>query len=933
MKKKIMSLLLCGVMAFSTFGCAPQNDGRVDATIWTVTGTEKILRSQIDYSSYHSSKTLKIGVFKNENEAGQIMLTPKTKVKSYTVEAADLYSASGDKLPKEAFTLFHEKYIQVLQIFDTAATTPAGWYPDALLPFETAIEYGENTIEAGHNQGVWVNVKPSKDQKAGVFKGNFTVKMDASTFTVPVEVEVYDYALDDERHTKSSFMISASAMGWAELDTTTDMYEKYYDFMLDHRIDPQHLPGNDMNDSQISRPANEKAFLDYAEKYTKDPRCNSFNLPFEMSSCTMYEVFVKDGKRYTEKEITDIVRPEVESLYSTESEIKDALTIAVKNYSLMLDTDEILAMITQELRDSGLSGTTLSDEAWKAYNIALPSYRKSKFTARVDFNKFANTIRAMAQRSLESGVNLFKKAGTYYIFFDEYDGNGTEDMANYNLRRGNETCEKIAVEMQSMTCADPVAFEQEHGISFEDFWAECMHDCANIKHKVVGRLEESKISVDKACSVPTIDNYDIESTREKYAAFDAQAYPNDSELWTYTCVFPKIPFPTYHTEDKLLSARLINWMMYEYNVVGLLFWDSTLFSKHDYPYPNVNQELQDYYGLASKWVKCNGDGYLVYPGREYGIDGPVASIRLKAIMDGSEDYDLLYQLEEFYKERGVSGDDFDSVYKLLNRELYTGTTVRHRAELEEHFASSRKALAEMLVAANGAGMIIEKYEVEDGVGTAVVSAPSALAVKYNGTTLTNGVENDGVTTYTVEISLDKEENIAQFSTVADGKNYQVSLILGGKSIMIEGGDLLDRTTFITGGECEVEEIDGINSLVLNFADNDGTLVGMENSLLADVDVKSYNINSLVTKVIIRIKLIGVDDEDDDEKVDVLVYTKSGSTSAQEAATLTVGEGDYTILEIPVSKLSTKAGKVDIIRIYVESPTAKSIAIGSIAVEG
>ncbi len=933
MKKKLMSLLLCGVMAFSTFGCAPQESGAVEATIWTAMGTEKILRSEIDYSSYHSSKTLKIGVFKNENEAGQIMLTPKSKVKSYTVEASDLYSASGDVLPKSAFTLFHEKYIQVLQIFDTVATTPAGWYPDALLPLETAIAYGENTIEAGHNQGVWVNVKPSKDQKAGVFKGNFTVKMDASTFTVPVEVEVYDYALSDERHTKSSFMISATAIGWAELDTTTEMYQKYYDFMLDHRIDPQHLPGNDMNDSQISRPENEKAFLDYAEKYTLDPRCNSFNLPFEMSSCTMYEVFIKDGKRYTEDEITAIVRPEVESKYTTDKEIKEALEIAVKNYSKMLDTDEILALITEEKRATGLSGTELSNEAWKAYNLALPNYRKSKFTARVDFNKFANTIRAMAQRSLESGVNLFKKAGTYYIFFDEYDGNGTEDMANYNLRRGNETCENIAVEMQSMTCPDPVAFEQEHGVSFEDFWAECMHDCANIKHKVVGRLEESKISVDKACSVPTIDNYDVESIRDKYAAFDAQAYPNDSELWTYTCVFPKIPYPTYHTEDKLISARLINWMMYEYNVVGLLFWDSTLFSKHDYPFPNINQELQDYYGLASKWVKCNGDGYLVYPGREYGIEGPVASMRLKSIMDGSEDYDLLYQLEELYRERGVSGDEFDSVYKLLNRELYTGTTVRHRAEIEEHFANSRRALADMLVAASGAGLIVENYKVVDGVGSATVSAPSDLTVKYNGTTLEGGVVNDGVTTYSVEISLDKEENIAQFSTTANGKNYEISLILGGKSIMIEGGDLLDKTTFLTGGEGEEREIDGINSLVLNFTDNDGSLAGMENNLLADINVNSFNINSLVTKVILRLKLIGTDDSDDQESVGVLVYTKSGNTSAQEAATLTLREGEYTIVEIPVSKLSTKAGKVDVIRLYVDSATAKSIALGSIAVEG
>jgi len=36
--------------------------------------------------------------------------------------------------------------------------------------------------------------------------------------------------------------------------------------------------------------------------------------------------------------------------------------------------------------------------------------------------------------------------------------------------------------------------------------------------------------------------------------------------------------------------------------------------------------------------RYNGEGYLLYPGSEAGIFGPVPSLRLKALRDGLEDY-------------------------------------------------------------------------------------------------------------------------------------------------------------------------------------------------------------------------------------------------------------------------------------------------------
>jgi hypothetical protein len=58
-------------------------------------------------------------------------------------------------------------------------------------------------------------------------------------------------------------------------------------------------------------------------------------------------------------------------------------------------------------------------------------------------------------------------------------------------------------------------------------------------------------------------------------------------------------------------------------------------------------------------VHYNGGGCLFYPGVPYGIDGPVASMRLKNLRDGMEDYEHFVLLE---KRRGA-----DAVRKIVDR--------------------------------------------------------------------------------------------------------------------------------------------------------------------------------------------------------------------------------------------------------------------------
>jgi hypothetical protein len=52
-------------------------------------------------------------------------------------------------------------------------------------------------------------------------------------------------------------------------------------------------------------------------------------------------------------------------------------------------------------------------------------------------------------------------------------------------------------------------------------------------------------------------------------------------------------------------------------------------------------------------IHFNGGGFLFYPGTPCGIDGPVASIRVKNLRDGMEDYEYFAILEKLADQEAV----------------------------------------------------------------------------------------------------------------------------------------------------------------------------------------------------------------------------------------------------------------------------------------
>jgi len=122
-----------------------------------------------------------------------------------------------------------------------------------------------------------------------------------------------------------------------------------------------------------------------------------------------------------------------------------------------------------------------------------------------------------------------------------------------------------------------------------------------------------------------------------WALFDeasvAERQKAGEECWSYTMLCPGKQgedTPFWQVDFPLLNYRIPGWASKRYGLTGLLYWTVVYWPECD-PWTSPLSYKQAF----------NGEGLLFYPGAPAGIDGPVPTLRLKALRDGLEDYEYL----------------------------------------------------------------------------------------------------------------------------------------------------------------------------------------------------------------------------------------------------------------------------------------------------
>lgn len=141
-------------------------------------------------------------------------------------------------------------------------------------------------------------------------------------------------------------------------------------------------------------------------------------------------------------------------------------------------------------------------------------------------------------------------------------------------------------------------------------------------------------------NIPDVNNRYTEEHERVYGPFvDRIKKWSDEgkEIWWYTANAPRPPMCNISQRSSGLQNRMTLWQTYAYDVEGFLYWASTE------------------WGPRKRYTIDVDAGVLVYPGIDYGVNGPVACQRAGIFRDGMEDVEYLFIAKELLGEEYVDG--------------------------------------------------------------------------------------------------------------------------------------------------------------------------------------------------------------------------------------------------------------------------------------
>ncbi len=397
--------------------------------------------------------------------------------------------------------------------------------------------------------------------------------------------------------------------------------------------------------------------------------------------------------------------------------------------------------------------------------IVLPTARNG---SGINTGVMNRRLCALTAASVADGIDYLSLVDTRCGFIDEPHLNGTHDLVNSICASFNATRDAYAENVKNGSALagikayikDTLKEETSDGeiestyALMKDGLASSIHGLSN----TVTSLKDSRLSDDVDTFCVTRKGTTNAKDRDYYASMERPQ-------WWYNCGADKMG---YKIDGKLLEERVLGWASFDYRFEGDVYWDAALYTKQTWdPVGRVNTEMAvDPYAEPARCATNNGDGFLLYPGKRYGLKKPVTSVRLHSIRDGREDYEILYCLEKAYAEHGCSARP---VLGTLFKDLYKDHDLTENAE--NVFGRARKSLIELAIAAEK-GVYVSEFS-ENGTNIAVeITCAGDVAP-----TEINGVAKEAESVYAAEIPLTANGNELSVK-LSDGTDF--SLDLGGK---------------------------------------------------------------------------------------------------------------------------------------------------------
>ncbi|MBQ7879975.1 MAG: DUF4091 domain-containing protein, partial [Clostridia bacterium] len=427
--------------------------------------------------------------------------------------------------------------------------------------------------------------------------------------------------------------------------------------------------------------------------------------------------------------------------------------------------------------------------------IGVPTTRDGNIIKESEMQEF---LVALTAASIVDGIDYLALADTRSGFIDEPHLNGTHDRVNTVITSFNGVRDgfadsllngavKEAVKADVASVVGVTMDEAEFESRYEEMKETLAASTLEISNTVTSLVDSRLTAVDTYCV--TRKGSTNAKDREYYKDLEA-------DQWWYNCGSDKVG---YRIDGDLLECRILGWMSYDYEYEGDVYWDAALYTKQTWSAigrVNIETAVDTY----TEPVHCggnNGDGFLFYPGKPYGIEGPVSSVRIHSIRDGREDYELFYDLEQRYEAQGYSPRAvltkiFDGLYQDLDL-IDNPSSV---------FAAARETVIDMLLLADKGVYITDYEEVGATAKTRIERLGETTIGKINGQTQANK------TVYEVQTALTGANNALSIEC-SDGTAF--TMALGGKTETLQ---TFTKTTQMTGDNVAlaIGEADGVQGV-------------------------------------------------------------------------------------------------------------------------